>query len=270
MPEPVSRAPSISFASAPPVVDLVPPPHPPDIIADDAIPDIHAPDLSPAKPPPNVPAGSLLDAILHNPTQPCLPSSPFEFPCDPTTTSTSKSLSTTPGPLILQIAELPDFPLVMDSVTRVVGYPHVFGLPSDSSSYVQVRRMVTLLINGGANICLTGDLDLLVDVVEIPPLPILAAVNAEDSTLDVSCTRWGYLPLTLSDGSTHWQLFFIAKSRLRPSSPPRKFSHLAMSLPHGCRLASRTTAWARFILTAMTAWLQCVWILTVRTVYTIA
>jgi hypothetical protein len=68
-----------------------------------------------------------------------------------------------------------------------------------------------LLIKGEANICLTGNLDLLVDVIEIPPLPISVAVNAENSTLDNSCTQRGYLPLTLLDGSTHWQLYFYCK-----------------------------------------------------------
>ena len=55
----------------------------------------------------------------------------------------------------------------------------------------------------GANICLTGDLNILVDVVEIPPIPISVAVNWDVPTLDDSCTRRGYLPLQLSDGSTH-------------------------------------------------------------------
>jgi hypothetical protein len=168
-----------------------------------------------------LPEDSLLNAILHNPTQPCLPSSLLEFPCDPTTTSPSKSLSTTPGPLILQIVELPDFPLVMDSLTRVVGYPRIFGLKSNSSSYVQVRRLATLLIDGGANACLTGDLDLLVNLIEIPSLPILVAINAENSTLNNSCTRQRYLPLTLSDGSTHWQLCFYCKNAVETIiSPP--------------------------------------------------
>ena len=57
-----------------------------------------------------------------------------------------------------------------------------------------------------------GDLDILVDVVEVPPLPISVAVNGDAPTLDDSCTRRGYLPLTLSDGSTHWQLCFYCKN----------------------------------------------------------
>lgn len=88
----------------------------------------------------------------------------------------------------------------MDSITRVAGSPHVFGLQGDSRSYVQVWKTSTSLIDGGANICLIGDLDLLVDIAAIPPLPISVAVNGDAPSLDNLCTRWGYLPLRLSDG----------------------------------------------------------------------
>jgi hypothetical protein len=77
----------------------------------------------------------------------------------------------------------------MDSITRVVGLPRVFGLRSDGSSYVQVKRTARSLMDGGANICLTGDLNLLVNVVEIEPLPISVAIGGEDNALDDCCTR---------------------------------------------------------------------------------
>ena len=100
----------------------------------------------------------------------------------------------------------------MDSITRVVGSPQVFGLRDDSRSYVQVRKTSSSLIDGGANICLTGDIDILVNVFEIPPLPMLVAIHGDVPTLDDSCTRQGYLSLTLSDGSTHWQMCFYCKN----------------------------------------------------------
>ncbi len=77
-----------------------------------------------------------------------------------------------------------------------------------------------MLIDCGANICLTGNLDLLVDVVKILPLPILVAVDAENSTLNDSCTQRGYLPLTLLDGSTHWQLCFYCKNAVETIISP--------------------------------------------------
>jgi hypothetical protein len=93
------------------------------------------------------------------------------------------------GSLVLRLAELPSFPSVMDSITRVVGSPQVFGLRSNSLLYVQVKQTSTSLIDGGVNICLTGDLNLLVNVVDIAPLPISVAVSGEDITLDNSCTQ---------------------------------------------------------------------------------
>ncbi len=60
------------------------------------------------------------------------------------------------------------------------------------------------LINGGANICLTGDLDLLVDVVKIPPLPISVTLQDEIMT-DNCCTAWGKNPLQLDNGSVYWR-----------------------------------------------------------------
>jgi len=163
----------------------------------DDLPAAPALDPPPPEPPPDVPAGSLINEILRNPIRPRTPTSPFEFPLSLPVSSP------TPSHDPLNVAAIPDFPSVMDSITRVIGSPRVFGLREDSQSYVQVWKTSSSLIVGGANICLTGDLDILVDVVEIPPLPISVAVNGDVPTLDDSCTRRGYLPLQLSDGSTH-------------------------------------------------------------------
>ena len=66
------------------------------------------------------------------------------------------------------------------------------------------------LVDGGANICLTGILGLLVDMVSIAPLP-------REISLDVCCTKRGLLPLTLVDG-------------LVPCPPPMKRWHKDLSL----------------------------------------
>ena len=188
----------------------------------DAPPAAHASDLPPAEPPPDIPAGSLIDAILPDPTRPRSPTSPFGFPSDmPTIPSELHHASCQTCLSVLTAPTIPDFPSVMDSITRVVGSPRVFGLRNDSRSYVQVRKTSSTLIDGGANICLTGDLDILVDVVEIPPLPISVAVNGDASTLDDSCTRRGYLPLKLSDGSTHWQMCFFCKNAVETIISPQ-------------------------------------------------
>jgi hypothetical protein len=109
----------------------------------------------------------------------------------------------------------------MDSITRVVRSPRVFCLRSNSTLYVQVRQTSTTLIDGVGNICLTGNLNLLVDVIDIAPLPIPVAVNGKDITLDDSCTKQGYLPLTLSDSSTHCQLCFYYKNAVETIISPQ-------------------------------------------------
>ena len=210
MPVPNARTPSVSFTLAPSVVD----PSSDDAGCKDDVPADHAldpppveppPDLPPAEPPPDAPEGSLIYAIIHNPTLPRSPTSPFEFPLIPHMSSLA---SEPPGLSVLIMTTISDFPLVMDSIMCVIGSPRVFSLRDDSQSYVQVRKTSSSLIIGGANICLTGDINLLVHVFKIPPLPISVAVHGDVPTLDDSCSHQGYLPLTLSDGSTHWQLCF--------------------------------------------------------------
>jgi len=145
---------------------------------------------------------------------------PFEFSFTLASTPPNKS-SSTHGRSILQTTALPDFLSVMDSVTHVIGSPRVFGLQHDSSSYVRVRKTSTSLLDAGANICLTGDLQLLVNIVEIPPLPISVAITGDTPSLDDCCTRRGYLPLQLSDGTTHWQLCFYCKNAVKTIISPQ-------------------------------------------------
>ncbi len=144
-------------------------PHVPSVTTHTPAPTTHPPldghedSPPPAEPPPEVPAGSLWAHLLQNTNRPRSPSTPFEFPLDPGPPPSPSTYKT--GPSVLRVAELPDFPSIMDSVTCVVGSSRVFGLMHDSSSYIQVWRTSTSLMDAGANICLTGDLNLLVDVV---------------------------------------------------------------------------------------------------------
>ena len=78
--------------------------------------------------------------------------------------------------------------LPRDSVTRVIGLPQVFGLCGDKASYARITARVNSamkglasgstpsMMDGGANICITGLLELLVDVEptsEVASCPIL-------------------------------------------------------------------------------------------------
>ena len=76
-------------------------------------------------------------------------------------------------------------------------------------------------MDGGANICLTGDLSILVDVVNIPPLPITVALNGEGVTYDDFCTKQGFILLTLMDGSIHWQLCFYSSNAVETIFTPQ-------------------------------------------------
>jgi hypothetical protein len=111
-------------------------------------------------------------------------------------------------------------PCLMDSVTHVVRLPRVCSLSLVDDLVVQVSRNMKaskewdspLLMDGGANICLTGVLDLLIEVVSIAPLPISVATKTGDISLDNCCTKRGLLPLTLADGSVYYQPCYCCKN----------------------------------------------------------
>ena len=107
----------------------------------------------------------------------------------------------------------------MESIMRAVGLSRVFGLCGDDSSCAWVNHMTTfaslltltdrpLMMDGREDICITGILTLLVDVVSIPPLPISVATKTNQITLDSCCTKKRDLPHTLDDGSIYYQLCY--------------------------------------------------------------
>jgi hypothetical protein len=139
-----------------------------------------------------------------------LPSTPFEFPFD-TTTQTYGDFNVTDG--------LP-LPLLKYSVSKAVRLPRVCSLTHNENIVVKVLCTATnyddfnicSLIDGGANICITGLLDLLVKVVSIPPLPISVATKTGGVSLDDCCTKKVLLPLTLEDGSFYYQPCYYCKN----------------------------------------------------------
>ncbi len=76
------------------------------------------------------------------------------------------------------------------------------------------------LIDGGANICLTGDLDSLFDVVTIPPLAISVAVEGT-SSIDDCCTAPGLTPIQLDDGSIYWQVCYFCANAVETIISPQ-------------------------------------------------
>jgi hypothetical protein len=108
------------------------------------------------------------------------------------------------------LAGLPDIPSTMDSVTRVISSPWVCGLNGDTRSTIRALRHgsgrpFSSMVDGGANICLTGTLSLLVDTVSIPPMPISVAIEGAGASIADCCTKRGLLPLQLADGGVYYQ-----------------------------------------------------------------
>jgi hypothetical protein len=173
------------------------------------------PILPPAEPPPiNVLADIVMDGNLAPPNcfsvgsmvddtdmaHPPSPTTPFEFPFDPMVDQYFASV----------LAGLPDIPSTMDSVTRVISSPRVCGLNGDTRSTIRALRHgsgrpFSLMVDGGANICLTGLLSLLVDTVSIPPMPISVAIEGAGASMADCCTKRGLLPLQLADGGVYYQ-----------------------------------------------------------------
>jgi hypothetical protein len=67
---------------------------------------------------------------------------------------------------------------------------------------------------------LAGDINLLVDVVTIPPLLISVALHG-DIILDDCCTARGLLPLQLDDGSVYWQICYYSRKAVETIISPQ-------------------------------------------------
>ena len=92
-------------------------------------------------------------------------------------------------------------------VSFISASPRVFGLSSADNTSVKLVPPDNScpLIDGGSNICVTGDADILVNTVEITPISISVALEGGSSSFDDTITKQGLLPLTMSDGTTYFQ-----------------------------------------------------------------
>jgi hypothetical protein len=114
------------------------------------------------------------------------PTTPFKFPFDVSTPYRLLDLGYNPSTYVL-----------IESISWVVGLPQVCGLTGDDASFACVMRAAITtdaldnpsLMDGGVNICITGILGLLVDVVSIPPIPISVATTSESISVDDCCTK---------------------------------------------------------------------------------
>ncbi len=164
-----------------------------------------------------IPPGSSADPSIL--IWPASPTTPFEFPfhmaeemyCD------------------FKVSDGLPQPLLQDSLIRVVGFMRVCGLELNSDLSVMVSRMKgvvnaidnSLLIDGSANICITGILDLLVEVEAIAPLPILVATTSGQISLDDCRTKRGLLSLMLDNGAIYYQPCYYCKNAVETIISPQ-------------------------------------------------
>jgi hypothetical protein len=78
-------------------------------------------------------------------------------------------------------------PSVSYTVVHFAIRPQVFGLRQDGALSVRIKQRLLTLMDGGANICITGDLSILLGIVDIPPMPITVATSG-DVSLEDCCT----------------------------------------------------------------------------------
>jgi hypothetical protein len=97
------------------------------------------------------------------------------------------------------------------------------------------------LMDGGANICITGILSLLVDVKTIPPLPILVATTSGFILLDDCCTKRGLLPLTLADSSVYYQPCYYCKNMTETIILPEAIVAASDTLVHWMQTGHKGT-----------------------------
>jgi hypothetical protein len=76
------------------------------------------------------------------------------------------------------------------------------------------------MMDGGANVCVTGILGLLVNALNIPPLPILVTTKSNQLSLNNCCTKRGYLPLMLDYGSVYYQICYYCANALETIISP--------------------------------------------------
>jgi hypothetical protein len=158
--------------------------------------------LPPTEPPPppsidaTFPPGSLFN--IYN----CAPS-----PCSVTIDLCTKQ------ELDSALAELLQRPSIFDSITHVVCTLHICGIHGDLVSNVRILQVLApnksnCMVDGGSNVCITGNLGILLDVININPVTILVALDGGLLSSDDCITKRGLLPLTLTDGSTYYQTCF--------------------------------------------------------------
>jgi hypothetical protein len=71
------------------------------------------------------------------------------------------------------------------------------------------------MVDSGSNVCVTGNLGGLLNVVDIEPTTISVALEGAPASYDDCITKWGLLPLSLSDGMMYYQTCFYCANMVK-------------------------------------------------------
>ena len=78
----------------------------------------------------------------------------------------------------------------------------------DDTASISSDTSIWSLTDGGANVCMTADKNMLVDVKPIRPVRVGLAVNGSEGSASY-CTHRGFLPMSCTDGTIHYQKFLV-------------------------------------------------------------
>jgi hypothetical protein len=142
-------------------------------------PEAHPDPQPPPEPPPDT---SAIDSHTHHPVAP--------LPCPPGCILEHITGQASQPSIIVdlsydantQMSATDIAPLISipDSVSHVVCTLRVCGLRGDAKSSVTIcpaTRAPDRMVDGGSNVCVTGDLESLLDVINNDPIPILVAIE---------------------------------------------------------------------------------------------
>jgi hypothetical protein len=121
------------------------------------------------------------------------------------------------------MAKLPQLPLINNSVMHVVCSPRVCGVQGNARLMVTicwVSKPTSHMIDRGLNVCVTGDLGSLLDVVNIKPVTISVTLEGSPTLYDDCITKRGLLPLLLFDGTTYYQTCFYCANMVETIISP--------------------------------------------------
>ncbi len=131
------------------------------------------------------------------------PHSLFDTYCQPRPPSPVSALIDWSTPL----HQPPQQPSTPDSIVRSTCLPRVCGLRGDSTSSIRICRLNASdewMVDGGSNVCVTGDISALLDPVDINQVTISVALDGTSTTHKDCITKCGLLPLALPNGTTYY------------------------------------------------------------------